>query len=188
QESENAHTASSDSWLLTPDSCSLVDLLNENAEGLQVLVDDPALVPQLREAFGPRLWLEIVRPCDEPRREAELRAVGKRLGVSPVASCAAHAAGPGEYPVVRLVTAVRELALLEQVAARLAVTADHHLIDAPTWNRRFGDVPEAVHNTDVLAEQLRSDVLPRDLVMPPARVPRGLDEVHYLRLLCERGL
>src|SRR5262249_22822859 len=35
---------------------------------------------------------------------------------------------------------------------------------------------------------LRSDVLPRDVILPSPRLPRGLEEVRYLRLLCERGL
>ena len=40
----------------------LAELLAKYAEGLHVLVDDLVLAERLREAFGPRLWLEIVRP------------------------------------------------------------------------------------------------------------------------------
>src|SRR5262249_5559888 len=41
----------------------LAELLSDNAHGLHVLVDDPALAERLRDAFGLRLWLEIVRPA-----------------------------------------------------------------------------------------------------------------------------
>src|SRR5262249_39052777 len=42
---------------------SLVNLLSENAAGLHILVDDRVLAERLRDAFGSRLWLEIVRPA-----------------------------------------------------------------------------------------------------------------------------
>src|SRR5581483_5803330 len=108
-------------------------------------------------------------------------------GLQPVASTAAHFATPAEYPTFRLVTALRQTMLLEQLP-RLSITPAHHLVEPEELRRRFQDLPEAVRNTDILAEHLRSDVLPRDLVLPPARLPRKLDAVPYLRLLCERGL
>src|SRR5947209_5987056 len=176
--------------LATPPAL-LADLLLENAEGLHVLVDDMALAERLREAFGARLWLEVIRPADASaraghptRREQELLAFGRRLGLQPVASTAAHFATPAEYPTFRLVTAVRRLTLLEQLP-RLPVTPEHHLVDPDTLRHRFRDLPEAVRNTDRLAEQLRSDVLPHDVILPKARTPRGLDAIRYLHRLSE---
>jgi error-prone DNA polymerase len=78
--------------------------------------------------------------------------------------------------------------LLDQLPRQLPITPAHHLVDQDELCRRFRDLPEAVHNLDVLAEQLRSDVLPSARILPPVRVPRGLDAAGYLRLLCERGL
>jgi DNA polymerase-3 subunit alpha/error-prone DNA polymerase len=167
---------------------NLVDLLRDNNEGLHVLVDDPVLAERLREAFGPRLWLEVVRPPRSVRQQQDLLEHGRRLGLRPVASTAAHFATPAEHPVFRLVTAVRRGLLLEQLPRQLPITPAHHLVDPKELAHRFRDLPEAVHNTDVLAEQLRSDVLPRDVILPPARLPRGMEAARYLRLLCERGL
>jgi DNA-directed DNA polymerase III PolC len=175
----------------------LPDLLCGDADGLHVLTDDLVLAGRLREAFGPRLWLEVVRPPLEEKKWKEILALGRRLGLRLVASTAAHFATPTEYPTYRLVTAVQRTTLLDQLPDRLPITPEHHLVDPQTLRRRFRDLPEAVRNTDLLAEQLRSDVLPRDVILPPPRVPRcglisrpghSLDAVHYLRLLCERGL
>jgi DNA-directed DNA polymerase III PolC len=163
-------------------------ILSENATGLHVLVDDVEIAERLREAFGPRLWLEVVRPRGSARQEQELRETGRRLGLRPLASTAVHFATPEEYPIFRLVTAVRRGGLLDQLPARLAITPAHHLASPDELRQRFRDLPEALRNAERLAEELRSDVLPRAIVLPPARVPRQLEAMHFLWRLCERGL
>jgi DNA-directed DNA polymerase III PolC len=173
----------------------LVDLLRENADGLHVLADDLVLAERLRDAFAGRLWLEVVRPGrgDRTRRENEAREAallegGRRLGLRPVASMAAHFASPEDYPAFRTGTAVRLGTLLDRLPRALPVTPDHHLADRPTFERRFRDLPEALRNLSELAERLPDDVFPRQTVLPPARVPRRLGAQQFLRQLCERGL
>src|SRR5438552_10599958 len=68
---------------------SLLNLLAENADGLHVLIDDLDLGNRLREAFGDRLWLEVIRPPRSAARERALLEAGQRLGLQPVASVAA---------------------------------------------------------------------------------------------------
>jgi len=167
---------------------TLADLLNPCAEGLHILVDDAVLAERLRPAFGPRLWLEVVRPPRSVKQEQELLAAGRRLGLRPVASTAAHFATPDEYPTFRLVTAVRQTTLLERVPRRLAIAPEHHLVSEAQLRQRFRDLPEAVRNAECLADRLSSDVLPRELILPGPRMPYGVDTLRHLRWLCERGL
>jgi DNA-directed DNA polymerase III PolC len=174
---------------------SLVSLLVENAAGLHVLIDDQLCADsqdprpaRLRQAFGDRLWLEVVRPPRSAARERALLESGRRLGLRPVASVAAHFATPEGYLTFRLLTAVRQGILLDQVPARLPITPAHHLPEIEQVYQRFRDLPEAIVNTEQLAEKCRSDVLPRGLVLPSPRVPHAHDAFGYLRLLCERGL
>jgi DNA-directed DNA polymerase III PolC len=170
---------------------SLAELLCANAEGLHVLVDDVVLAERLREAFGVRLWLEIVRPraaSGAGRHERELLACGQRLGLRAVASTAVHFATPADYPTFRALTAVRQNTLLDQLPRTLPITPDHHLPTPEEMRRRFHDLPEAVRHGDELAELLRSDVLPRELVLPEPRLSRQLNLTRYLHHLCERGL
>ncbi|MBV9126191.1 MAG: DNA polymerase III subunit alpha, partial [Planctomycetes bacterium] len=166
----------------------LADLLADNTDGLHLLVSDVVLAERLREAFGRRLWLELVRPARSAQHERELLACGRRLGLRPIASTATHFATAADYPAFRLITAVRQATLLDRLPARLAITPEHHLATPEALRHRFRDLPEAVHHTELLAEQLRSDVLPHEVVLPAPRVPRGLAPTRYLRLLCERGL
>lgn len=167
---------------------SLASLLAECAAGLHVLTDDVVIADRLREAFGARLWLEVVRPGGPQPRERELLELGRRLGLRPVASVATHFAGPEGAEVFRLITAAGRGTLLDRLPARLPITAAHHLVTPEVLHQRFRDLPEAVVNTQRLAEQCRSDVLPRGFLLPPARVPRAYDTIGYLGLLCERGL
>ena len=171
---------------------NLIPSLCENASGLHVLVDDAATAEQLYEAFGKRLWLEIVRPRSDAggaRRERDLLACGERLQLQLVASTAAHFATPGDYATYRVASAVRLNTLLDQMPATLAITPQHHLASPDDLRRRFADLPDAVANTDRLAALLDdNDVLPRQRILPPARVPRQFDATKFLRKLCERGL
>src|SRR5216684_2817258 len=142
----------------------------------------------LKEAFGDRLWLEVIRPPRSAARERALLETGRRLGLRPFASVAAHFATPDGYPTFRLLTAVRQGILLDQVPGRLSITPAHHLPEIEQVYQRFRDLPEAIVNTEQLAERCRSDVLPRGVVLPSPRVPHAHDAFSYLQLLCERGL
>jgi DNA-directed DNA polymerase III PolC len=171
------------------DPHELARLLCDNPDGLHVLTDDLVLAGQLREAFGRRLWLEVVRPHPGGSpREAELLEGGARLGLEPVASTAVHFATPQEYATYRLVTASRQNTLLDRLPAHLPVTPAHHLPEVGEFRRRFGDLPAAIRHGEELAELLRSDVLPEERVLPRPRLPRGVEEEGYLHRLCERGL
>jgi DNA-directed DNA polymerase III PolC len=168
----------------------LVELLCRHADGLHVLVDDVALAGQLREAFGRRLWLEVIRPRTSggARHEGDLLECGRRLDLLPVASTAAHFATPADYPTFRLVTAVRQRTLLDRLPPTLPVTPAHHLADTDEFRRRFRDLPEAIDNGETLAEVLRSGILTSECILPRPKLSRPLPLERYLRRLCERGL
>ena len=173
----------------------LVDLLRENAEGLHVLADNLPLAERLRDAFGGRLWLEVVRPGrgDRPRREnerreAELLEGGRRMGLRPVASTAAHFAASEEYSAFRTATAAHRGTLLDRLPRAVA----RHAGPSP---RGPGDVAAAVPRLARGAAQPRP---PRrttfvrrvsaDDGAASGAAPRGLERQRFLRLLCDRGL
>ncbi|HMF11902.1 MAG TPA: DNA polymerase III subunit alpha, partial [Gemmataceae bacterium] len=122
------------------------------------------------------------------QHERQLLACAQRLGLPLVASTAVHFATPDAYHAFRLANAVRQTMLVEQVPRRLSITPEHPLVDRETFRRRFADLPDAHRNTELLGEQLRSSVLPRQVILPPPRVPRSLDANGFLQALCERGL
>jgi DNA polymerase-3 subunit alpha len=167
----------------------LAKLLADNADGLHVLLDNPfALKPPLTEAFRGRLWVELLRPGGSEANERALAEVGSRFGARPVASVSAHFAVAGGYGLYRLLTAIRQGQPLEELPGRLAAGPPHHLAHPEEVAERFRDLPDALANAGRLAEVCRSDVLPRGVVLPPAKLPDGQDAEGYLRLLCERAM
>jgi error-prone DNA polymerase len=166
---------------------SLPTLLAANAEGLHVLVDDESMVKSLYEAFRHRLWLEIIRPGPSIHRERRLLEAGYSLGIKPVASLAAHFAADSGFDTYGLLAAVRSGKPGERATGG-PVSSAHHLADPEAVYERFRDLPDAVVNTERLAECCRSDVLPRGLMLPPPHLAAGQDAVEHLRLLCDRGL
>jgi DNA polymerase III alpha subunit len=185
-------TDSGGSGGLRPDSGGLrppLGILAANAVGLHLLVEDPATVtPALRDAFGPRLWFELIRPAANVKQERERLEAAERLGLKPVASVAAHFATPAGHDLFRLLTAIRLGTPFDRVPEALPITPAHHLPEGEAIHRRFADLPEAIIHTELLAQQCRSDVLPRGVTLPPAKVPRAHSAAGYLKLLCERGL
>ena len=134
--------------------------LRGNAEGLHVLADDLPLAERLRDAFGRRLWLEVVRPGrgDRPRRETSGRrgATGRRPPAGPAARRQHRRPLRRARGLPRLPHGYRRApgTLLDRLPRDLAVTPDHHLVDRATLRRRFRDLPEALRNLADLAERL----------------------------------
>jgi DNA polymerase III alpha subunit len=167
----------------------LASLLADNADGLHILLDNPlAIKPPLTDAFRGRLWVELVRPGGSEATERALVEVGSRFNARPVASVGVHFAVAGGYWLYRLLTAIRQAQPLEDLPGRLAAGPPHHLAAPEEVQERFRDLPDALSNAGRLAEMCRSDVLPRGVVLPPAKLPDGQDPDGYLRLLCERAL
>ncbi len=164
-------------------------LLAAHSEGLQFLIDAPALLrgPLLDRARA-QCWLEVVRPGPSEAAEQALLAAGLPLGLRPVASTAARLAAPEDHAAYRLLLAVRRSQTLEQLPARLSVLPAHHVATADEMRQRFRDLPDALANTARLAALCRSDVLPRGLVPAPTRAAPGADLLDCLRQRCEEAL
>ncbi|MER3417400.1 MAG: hypothetical protein C4297_14495 [Gemmataceae bacterium] len=184
------------------DNDDLLEALVAEPQGLHVLLSERTFVPgasgrpelpaagpgALREAFGTRLWVEVVRPRRRPDRERQLLEWGARWGLAAVASVPVYWATPAGRRVERLVRAIRQRTLLERTAAASPQVPVTHMPDRESLRALFRDLPGACVQTMQLAEACRSDVLPRGVVLPPARVPRSCSALAYLRALCTRGL
>jgi DNA-directed DNA polymerase III PolC len=144
----------------------LPELLLEYHEGLQVLVDNPQWLAALQPVWRERLWAELIRPGRSIKQERALLETAAARGIRVVASWAVHFAESRGWEAFRLLQAIRYRKMVARLPKRLGVTPAHYLLSAAEVWHRFADIPEALVHAEQLAERCRSDVLPRQLVVP----------------------
>jgi error-prone DNA polymerase len=144
---------------------------------------------RLLDAFGPEgLYVELQRPYarDDRARNRAFAALARRLGVRCVATGDVHAHTRARAELQDTFVALRHYTTLD--ASEPLRRGNHsHVMSAPrAMVSRFGDHPEAVRETLLLAEQLSFD-LTKDLGY---RYPGAEDESASRRLaeLCRTRL
>jgi error-prone DNA polymerase len=143
---------------------------------------DPALAADLAErllrAFGPdRFRIELQRPLwrHDRSRNRWLASLAERLGVPTVATGDAHAHERSRLPLQDAFVAVRLGATLDETEGLRRGNSASALLSADEAAARFRDHPEAVAETERLAERLRFD-LTRELGYSyPGAEDRGAD-------------
>jgi error-prone DNA polymerase len=143
---------------------------------------DPAgaahLARRLLRAFGPdHFRIELQRPLwrHDRSRNRWLASLAERLGVPAVATGDAHAHERSRLPLQDALVAVRLGATLDETEGLRRGNSASSLLSADEAAVRFRDHPEAVVETERLAERLRFD-LTRELGYSyPGAEDRGAD-------------
>jgi len=143
---------------------------------------DPAgavsLAGRLLRAFGPdRFRIELQRPLwrRDRSRNRWLASLAERLGVPAVATGDAHAHHRSRLALQDALVAVRLGATLDETEGMRRGNSASSLLSAKQMAGRFRDHPEAVAETERLAERLRFD-LTRELGYSyPGAEDRGAD-------------
>jgi error-prone DNA polymerase len=140
----------------------------EHAAGLVCLsgcalrgVHDLAGLRLLREAFGrERLYVELQRPflAGDRARNAMLARHAAQLGLRCVATGNVHAHSHSRAPLQDAFVALRNHQTLESSEPLRRPNSSHVLAAPAAMAARFADHPQAVAQTQALAEQLRFDL------------------------------
>jgi len=124
-------------------------------------VHDEFTLRRLLDAFGPdRLRVELQRPFlhDDRARNRQLARVAARLGVPCVATGNVHAHTRARAPLQDALVAVRLHMTLDASEPERRGNFSHVLTTPAAMASRFPDHPEAVAETEALAERLRFDL------------------------------
>ena len=140
----------------------------EHGEGLVCLsgcalrgVHDEPTLRRLREAFGPaRLRVELQRPYlrDDRARNRRLEGLARRLGVPCVATGDVHAHTRARGPLQDALVALRMHSTLDGSEPLRRGNFSHALASPRVMAERFAEHPEAVAETQRLADGLRFDL------------------------------
>ncbi|HEY3341713.1 MAG TPA: PHP domain-containing protein, partial [Anaerolineae bacterium] len=199
-----------DPWLGKTPPRAAWETLNENRAGLIALSggrDGPVAAPltmhqperaraaaqRLRDIFGPRqLWIELqqhYRPDSDSliRRELEIAA---ELGLPYVATNGVHYATREESRLRDAMLAIDQNITLTEArqAGLLPMNSNAHLVSPDEMAQRFGQLPQALRATAVIAERCRAVLDFGTHRMPEFVVPGGGSEFEYLYKLCHDRL
>jgi error-prone DNA polymerase len=140
----------------------------EHADGLVCLsgcalrgIHDEVTQRRLREAFGSdRLLVELQRPFLEGdrARNRRLAQLARRLGVATVATGNVHAHTRSRAPLQDALVAIRLHTTLDASEPQRRGNHSHVLASPEAMAARFPEHPEAVAETERLAERLRFDL------------------------------
>jgi len=155
----------------------LARAIAEEAEGLAVITDDPALLAAWREQGVP-VWAALPRkPTGAP---LELRRVTRRLGAPMVAITDACFLQPGDLARHRVLKAIAGNTTLSRLAPADLAPHDAVLAGPSEYAERFAPLPEALAGARALSERLAFALAP-GITMPPWRDAQGRSADGVLR-------
>ena len=184
------------------------ELLSEYSEGLIVLsgcpsselqralqVDDLEQAHRIaawyRETFGDRYYLEIQRHEQLPQFEPALRhtvQMSQDLGIPLVATQDAHYCDPGDHDAHDLLLCIGTNSLRTDEKRFRFDGEDFYLTDEDYMTRLFADLPEAVSNTQLVAERCQVELEFDRLRLPQPDIPEGMTAQERLVELAWLGL
>jgi error-prone DNA polymerase len=148
---------------------------------------------QLREVFGPEsFWIEVQRHYlpTETHLTAALVTLAEKLGTGMVATNNVHYAERSGQRLHDVLTCIRyHTTLPEALAGGLLHPNSEQFLKPPReMASLFSDLPEAVYNTQQIAERCNACLDFSAQRLPAFPVPSSHSPQSYLRHLCEQGL
>jgi error-prone DNA polymerase len=147
------------------------------------------LVARLRGFFPNRFYIDIQRHLDPDgeRLNRRLRAVAEHFKIPLVATNDVRHAAPGGRPLLDVLTCIREKTTLDAAGRRLLKNAERHLKSSREMAALFRDLPEAIANTQRIAEQCEFTLANLGYRFPDFPLPPGETPIGYLRQLTDAG-
>ncbi len=145
---------------------------------------------RLCERFGSEhVWVELIdhgHPSDQWQNEC-LIALAAEQGLGVVATNNVHYATPSDAPLAQALAAVRARRSLDEIDGWLPGGHTAHLRSGAEMLRRFARIPEAVHNSVRLGQELAFRLRSARPKLPTQQVPSGYTPMTWLRELAWRG-
>lgn len=143
------------------------------------------------EVFGPeRFYLELqqhdIKELEQINRN--LIALGRRYDARFVATNDVHYIDQDEARLQDILLAIQTGCLLSDPNRMRMTDGTYYLRSPVEMQRLFGDIPEAINNTLLIADQCNVDLSFKGYHLPHFDVPPGYTPESYLSELCESGL
>lgn len=169
------------------ESFSVAEAVEENADGLFVLVEDSSLAKRLRPSFAPgTLWMEL--PFRNGMRLVrERRAVARDLEIGVVAG-GSSGIDAVDLLLQKVLAAIRLNGLVGKAPPEELADPEGYLRSAAEAEEIFREIPEALTNTRVIADACNLDLLAGETVFPRFPLPAGETAYSRLHRTAQEGL
>lgn len=154
------------------------------------VVEAQKRLARLKEAFGDRLHVELVRhlaPGDR-ERSLEMARLARRLKIPVVATNDVHFHAPQQKPLHDILRGIRLGVTLKEAGRRLLPNSEAHLKGAVEMSALFADLPDAVERTLDIAERVDFRLCDISYHPPRPELPEGVDADDFLSRLAFEGL
>ncbi len=142
------------------------------------------------QAFGRDNFFFELQQHDIPELDAinrSLLELGHHYGSRFIATNDVHYIEPADARLQDILLAIQTGALLND-PERMRMTGPTYYLRSPQeMERLFGEVPDALNNTLLIAERCNVDLSVKHYRLPRFEVPEGQTPEKYLRELCEEG-
>jgi error-prone DNA polymerase len=144
---------------------------------------------RLLRLFPGRLYIDLQRhlDADEERLNQALLAVARQYRIPIVATNDVRHAAPSGRRLLDVLTCIREKTTLDAAGRKLLKNAERHLKSPAQMAALFRDLPEAVANTQRIAEQCEFTLADLGYRFPDYPLPPGETPISYLRALTCAG-
>ncbi|MFI5395039.1 MAG: error-prone DNA polymerase [Candidatus Binatia bacterium] len=149
---------------------------------------NPLLI-RLQRLFPNRLYIDLQRHLDpdEERLNRALIGVAERFNIPLVATNDVRHASPSGKPLFDVLTCIRNKTTLDAAGRALLKNAERHLKSPMEMAALFRDLPEAIANTQRIAEQCEFTLADLGYRFPDYPLPPGETPIGYLRALTCAG-
>ncbi|HSV31883.1 MAG TPA: DNA polymerase III subunit alpha [Atribacteraceae bacterium] len=146
---------------------------------------------EFRELLGPESFYLEIQENGIPEQKTVnevLRTFSTRHGIPLVATNDCHYLNHDDARVHDVLLAIQTATTLDDPKRLRFPTEEFYLKSPGEMRRDFPDVPEAIENTERIADACSVELALGQVFLPDFQVPDGFDTNTYLRHLCEQGL
>ncbi|MBT7324543.1 MAG: DNA polymerase III subunit alpha [Anaerolineae bacterium] len=137
----------------------------------------------LKDIFGTRLYLTL----EDPTIGLPLSSFARRLDIPMVVTHPVYYLKPDQARLQRTLAAIRLNKPIGKLTPEEAAPPDAHFIPQAEMKRRFSGFPPALKRTQEIAERCTFDLPLGVANMPKVSIPKGLNQIQYLRQKAEAG-
>ncbi|GJL78450.1 MAG: DNA-directed DNA polymerase [Nitrospinaceae bacterium] len=169
---------------------SLTDCLKQLTGHVIVLCPNEEILKATLQERGDRnIYAELTRAGESWSRSTRLMSFARAQGLPCAATNRAFFVREQDWPVHRLLSAIRTNSTIHSLAREAVVDPEAWLKPESEMLRLFSDCPEAIRNTRLIAEQCDVSLSIGELKMPPFEdFPVGENHSSYLRKLAWAGI